>query len=156
MSVAELQELEEVRLLLAKGKQTGVSTYAEVATALAEVDIDEGDIEELHGYLEKSEIDLVEEASHRRPAAGRGAVDRRESPRKPATPVRPDMTTDSLQLFLKASSAVACSPLKEVELAERVGSATSTPSKKCVEASACAWWSTSPRTTATRGCPSST
>jgi RNA polymerase primary sigma factor len=59
MSVAELQELEEVRLLLAKGKQTGVLTYAEVATALAEVDVDEGDIEELHGYLEKSEIDIV-------------------------------------------------------------------------------------------------
>ena len=61
MSVAELQELEEVRLLVAKGRQTGVLTYAEVATALAEVEVDEGDIEELHGYLEKSEIELVED-----------------------------------------------------------------------------------------------
>ena len=38
MSVAELQELEEVRVLVAKGRQTGVLTYAEVATALAERD----------------------------------------------------------------------------------------------------------------------
>ena len=34
MSVAELQELEEVRLLVAKGRQTGVLTYAEVAVAM--------------------------------------------------------------------------------------------------------------------------
>src|SRR5918999_423293 len=54
MSVAELQELEEVRLLVAKGRQTGVLTYAEVATALAEVELDEGDVEELHGDLDKS------------------------------------------------------------------------------------------------------
>ena len=61
MSVAELQELEEVKLLVTKGQATGVLTYAEVATALAEVDLDEGDIEDLHGFLEKSEIELVEE-----------------------------------------------------------------------------------------------
>ena len=36
-------------------------TYAEVATALAEVELDEGDVEELHGYFEKSEIELVED-----------------------------------------------------------------------------------------------
>jgi RNA polymerase primary sigma factor len=54
MSVAELQELEEVKVLLAKGQQAGVLTYAEVATALAEIELDEGDVEELHGYFEKS------------------------------------------------------------------------------------------------------
>ena len=35
-------------------------TYAG-SPALSEVDLDEGDIEELHGYFEKSEIDLVED-----------------------------------------------------------------------------------------------
>ncbi len=35
MSVVELQELEEIKGLLAKGQLTGVLTYAEVATALA-------------------------------------------------------------------------------------------------------------------------
>ncbi len=52
MSVAELQELEEVKLLVTKGTATGVLTYAEVATALAEVDIDESDIEELLGFFD--------------------------------------------------------------------------------------------------------
>src|SRR5690348_17630651 len=61
MSVVELQELEEVKGLVAKGQQVGVLTYAEIATAVSELDLDEGDVEELHGYFEKSEIELVEE-----------------------------------------------------------------------------------------------
>jgi RNA polymerase primary sigma factor len=61
MSVTELQELEEIKGLLVKGQQTGVLTYGEVATAVAELDVDEADVEELHGFLEKAEIELVEE-----------------------------------------------------------------------------------------------
>ena len=61
MSVAELQELEEVKGLIARGLQVGVLTYAEVATVTAEVGLEESDIEDLHGLLERSEIELVEE-----------------------------------------------------------------------------------------------
>jgi RNA polymerase primary sigma factor len=61
MSVVDLQELEEVKGLLLKGQQLGVLTFAEIATAVAEIDLDESDVEELHTYLEKSEIELVEE-----------------------------------------------------------------------------------------------
>src|SRR5919202_1101929 len=77
MSVAELQELEEIKLLLMKGSQTGVVTYAEVATALAEVDVDEGDIEELHAFLEKSEIELVDDDPALQQQAEERAVDRK-------------------------------------------------------------------------------
>ena len=61
MSVVELQELEEVKGLVLKGQQVGVLTFAEIATAVSEIDLDEADVEELHGFLEKSEIELVEE-----------------------------------------------------------------------------------------------
>ena len=61
MSVVELQELEEIKGLVAKGSQTGVLTYAEIAAAVAEIDLDEADVEELHSFLERSEIELVEE-----------------------------------------------------------------------------------------------
>src|SRR5215213_5273471 len=101
MSVAELQELEEVKLLVAKGQQTGTLTFTEVATALSEVELDEGDIEELHGYFEKSEIELVEDdPTHAAPVVER-AVDRRSRRKKATIDLKPDMTTDSLQLFLK-------------------------------------------------------
>ena len=54
MSVVEMQELDEVKGLLAKGQQVGVLTYAEISTAMSEIDLDESDVEELHGFLEKS------------------------------------------------------------------------------------------------------
>jgi RNA polymerase primary sigma factor len=61
MSVVELQELDEVKGLLAKGQQVGVLSYTEITKAMSELDLDESDVEELHGFLEKSEIELVED-----------------------------------------------------------------------------------------------
>src|SRR5436190_1877008 len=61
MSVVELQELEEIKGLLAKGQQVGVLSYAEIATATAGLDVDEADVEELHGFFERAEIELVED-----------------------------------------------------------------------------------------------
>ena len=60
MSVAELQELEEVKGLITRGQQVGVLSYAEIQGAVAELDIDESDMEELHGFFERSEIELVD------------------------------------------------------------------------------------------------
>ena len=53
MSAAELQELEEVKGLIARGLQVGVLTYAEIATATAELGLEETDVEELHGLFER-------------------------------------------------------------------------------------------------------
>ena len=61
MSAADLQELDEVKGLIARGLQVGVLTYAEIATATAELGLEEGDVEELHGLFERCEIELVEE-----------------------------------------------------------------------------------------------
>src|SRR3954453_5894254 len=104
MSVVELQELEEIKGLLAKGQQVGVLTYAEIASAVAEIDLDEADVGELHGFLEKSEIELVEEIDPATAAANEveRAPDKRGRRKAKATlDLKPDMTTDSLQLFLK-------------------------------------------------------
>jgi RNA polymerase primary sigma factor len=134
MSVAELQELEEVRLLVAKGKQTGVLTYTEVATALAEVELDEGDVEELHGYLEKSEIELVEDDPTAAEPQVERAVDRRSRRKKAAIDLKPDMTTDSLQLFLKDIGKVRLlTAQEEVDLAKRIERGDLDAKQKMVE-----------------------
>lgn len=96
MSVVDLQELEEVKGLLLKGQQVGVLTFAEIQTAVAETDIDEADLEELHGFLERSEIELVEEID---PAVAAGQEDRAPDKRgrrraKATIDLKPDMTTD--------------------------------------------------------------
>ncbi|MGI8513061.1 MAG: RNA polymerase sigma factor region1.1 domain-containing protein, partial [Solirubrobacteraceae bacterium] len=100
MSVAELQETEEVKGLLTKGQQIGVLTHAEIAKAVAEMDVDEADVEDLKAYIEKAEIELVDDVD---PAATANEVERAPDKRgrrraKTALDLKPDMTTDSLQL----------------------------------------------------------
>ena len=136
MSVTELQELEEVKLLLTKGQAAGVLTYAEVANALAEVDIDESDIEDLHSFIEKSEIDLVEEVD---PALKAGQEERAVEPKrrrraKSQIDLKPDVTTDSLQLFLKDIGKVRLlTAQEEVDLAKGIERGDLDAKQKMVE-----------------------
>src|SRR6266540_935469 len=110
MSAAELSELEEIETLIANGRRLGVLTYAELAQAVSEFDLDEADVEQLHRLLEKQGIELVEE-----------------------TPLdlEPEITIDSLQLFLNNIGKV---PLlkapQEIELAKRIERGDLTPSRK--------------------------
>jgi RNA polymerase primary sigma factor len=137
MSVVELQELDEIKGLLAKGQQIGVLTYAEIGVATAELDLDESDVEELHGFFERSEIELVEDIDPATAAAleverapeGRG---RRKA--KTALDLKPDMTTDSLQLFLKDIGKVRLlTAQEEVDLARRIERGDLDAKQKMVE-----------------------
>ena len=136
MSVVELQELEEVKGLLLKGQQVGVLTFAEIQLAVAEIDLDETDIEELHGFLEKSEIEIVEEID---PAVEAAQVERAPDKRgrrkaKTAIDLKPDMTTDSLQLFLKDIGKVRLlTAQEEVDLARRIERGDLDAKQKMVE-----------------------
>src|SRR6478672_955958 len=69
MLVAEIQELEEVKTLVTKGQQLGVLTFGDVATAVSEVELDESDVEDLYGHLEKVGIELVEDLDPAQKAA---------------------------------------------------------------------------------------
>src|ERR1700751_4604133 len=137
MSVADLQELEEIKSLVNRGQQLGVLTYAEISGAVSELDLDEADVEELHGFLERAEIELVEELD---PAIA-VATDLERAPdkrgrRKPKTALdlKPDMTTDSLQLFLKDIGKVRLlTAQEEVDLAKRIERGDLDAKQKMVE-----------------------
>jgi RNA polymerase primary sigma factor len=137
MSVAELQELEEVKNLLAKGQEVGVLTFAEITKALAELDVDESDVEELHTFFEGSEIELVEEIDPAATAASQveRAPDKRRQRKSKAQDIfRPDMTTDSLQLFLKDIGKVRLlTAQEEVDLAKRIERGDLDAKQKMVE-----------------------
>src|SRR5438477_4058942 len=136
MSVAELQELEEIKGLVTRGQQLGVLTFAEIAGAVSELDLDEADVEELHGFLERAEIELVEELD---PAIAATEVERapdKRGRRKPKTALdlKPDMTTDSLQLFLKDIGKVRLlTAQEEVDLAKRIERGDLDAKQKMVE-----------------------
>jgi RNA polymerase primary sigma factor len=135
MSVVELGELDEIRGLIARGQHVGVLTYLEVATTAAELDLEESDVEELHGLLERYEIELVEEID---PAAAASvsierAADKRAGGTVPLD-LRPDVTTDGLQLFFKGIGKVQLlSAQEEVDLAKRIERGSFEAKQKMVE-----------------------
>jgi RNA polymerase primary sigma factor len=136
MSVAELQELEEVKGLIARGQQVGVLTYAEIATATGELLLDETDVEELHGLIERCEIELVEEID---PAtAASVSIERvpdQRTRRKAPLDLKPEGTTDALALFLKDIGKVRLlSAQQEVDLAKRIERGSFDAKQKMVEA----------------------
>ncbi len=137
MSVAELQELEEVKGLVARGLRVGVLTYAEIGIATGELGLDESDVEELRGLFERAEIELVEEID---PATAASlnierAPDKRGR-RKPkvALDLKPEGTTDALQLFLKDIGKVRLlTAQEEVDLAKRIWRGDMDAKQKMVE-----------------------
>jgi len=138
MLVAELQELEEVKGLINRGQQLGVLTFGDIASAVSEVDLDESDVEDLYGHLEKSGIELVEDMDPAQKAAAdampadTGKKGRRRQ--KAALDLKPDMTTDSLQLFLKDIGKVRLlTAAEEVELAKRIERGDLDAKQKMVE-----------------------
>jgi RNA polymerase primary sigma factor len=136
MSVAELQEFEEVKGLIARGQQVGVLTYAEITAAVAELDLDETDVEELHGFLERAEIELVEEVDLALAAREVERAPDKRGRRKPETALelKPDMTTDALQLFLRGIGKVRLlTAPEEVDLARRIERGSFEAKQKMVE-----------------------
>src|SRR5438046_3089386 len=135
MSVAELQELEEVKGLITRGQQVGVLRSAEIETATAELGLDESDVEELHGLFERSEIELVEEID---PAIAASlnterAPEKRTRRRAPLD-LKPERTTDALQLFLQDIGKVRLlSAQEEVDLAKRIERGSFDAKQKLVE-----------------------
>jgi RNA polymerase primary sigma factor len=110
--------------LVDRGQQLGVLTFAQVAGAVSELDLDEADVEELHGFLERAAIELVEELDPALAAvAGLERAPEKRGRRKPKTALdlKPDMTTDSLQLFMKDIGKVRLlTAQEEVGLAKRI------------------------------------
>ena len=97
-------------------------TYVEIAAAAAELGLEEPDIEELHGLLERCDIELVEEID---PAIvvsmNIERAPEKRTRRGVPLDLKPDMTTDSLQLFLREiGKARLLSAQEEVDLAKRI------------------------------------
>ena len=60
-------------------------TFGDIASAVSEVDLDESDVEDLYGHLEKSGIELVEDMDPAQKAAAEAMPDRHRQ-KRPAPP----------------------------------------------------------------------
>jgi RNA polymerase primary sigma factor len=135
MFVAELRELDEVKGLISRGQHLGTLSYAEIVGATAELDLDETEVEELHGLFEECEIELLDETD---PTAAMSLkVDRAPDKRprgKARLDLKPEMTTDALQLFLRDIRKVRLlTAQEEVDLAKLIERGSLDAKQKMVE-----------------------
>jgi RNA polymerase primary sigma factor len=112
---AEVEQLEQVRALIVQGRRFGVLTPAQISKAIGDLGLDERELEELGRLFARREIAVAEDAV---PAeASRGEPAGRPRPR----PAAPDVTTDSLQLFLRDLGRIRLlTAQEEVDLAKRI------------------------------------
>jgi RNA polymerase primary sigma factor len=111
----EAPEREEFGALLARGREAGALSRSEVARALAEVELAEGELEELHRMLDAADVELVDEEA--------GAEEAAAADLPPPAPdaLLLDPGPDGLALFLRRIGRV---PLltaeQEVALSRRI------------------------------------
>jgi RNA polymerase primary sigma factor len=124
-----ITEIDELRPLIAEGQDKGILTFAQIASALEEIEVTKEQVAELHAYMEDQGIEVVGDDG--RPAvseAGRfertepqGEKSAAEAPRKPEIDLTVEPSLDSLRLYLRAIGRVQLlTAEREVALAKRI------------------------------------
>src|SRR5918995_932376 len=105
LNVEAMLATDEAKALLEAGKAAGSLTAEEIALALVELDLEAGVLDSFYDTLESLDISVVEVVEEEEVAA----------------PVEREVSTDSLQLFLKDIGKVdLLTAAQEVELAKRI------------------------------------
>jgi len=124
--VSEILETEEARHLLEAAQAAGGSLSTdEIALALDELDLDAAQIDDFYHALEEMQIDVV----------GAPAAEVEEVEEEKAEAVAREISTDSLQLFLKDIGRVdLLTAAQEVELAKRIERGDHAAKQEMIEA----------------------
>jgi RNA polymerase primary sigma factor len=119
-SIAEVLETDEAKGLLETGREAGSLSTEEIALALGELELDAGQVDDFYHALEELQIEVVDTAE--------------EGARETVKETR-EVTTDSLQLFLKDIGKVdLLTAAQEVELAKRIERGEHRAKQEMVEA----------------------
>jgi RNA polymerase primary sigma factor len=118
---AELSEREEIGTLIESARNAGVVMHADVAQCVSELGLDEADIEQLHRLLEDRGIELVEELEPAVAANTPRILGTGDRAAETPLDLKPDITTDSLQLFLNTLGKVPLlTKAQEIALTKRI------------------------------------
>jgi RNA polymerase primary sigma factor len=134
-SEAPFLEVEEVRGLVAEGKERGYLTLEEITATFEEVELTKEQIVELHAHLQENGVDIV--ANDDRPPGlieinGDGAE---PAPRKPTIDLTVEPSLDSLRLYLRSIGRVELLTAdQEVFLAKRIERGDMVAKQQMIEA----------------------
>jgi RNA polymerase primary sigma factor len=116
-------EHEELRSLVAEGRERGFLTFEEIAQCLEEVEITKEQVRDLHVHLVDSGIEIVS-ADGRPPQPSDGAAPadgQPQVPKKPEIDLTVEPSLDSLRLYLRSIGRVdLLTADQEVMLAKRI------------------------------------
>src|SRR5690349_18090106 len=121
LSIAEVLETDEAKGLLESGRTNSSLTTEEIALALGELELDAAQMDDFYHALEELQIEVLD---------GSGAEER-----EPQAETAREISTDSLQLFLKDIGKVdLLTAAQEVELAKRIERGEHKAKQEMVEA----------------------
>lgn len=116
LSAGELEQLAEVRALIAQGRRVGVLTRAQIERAIGDLGLDGHALDELRRSFANREIVIAEDDRDSANGNGNGNGNGKAARRQAG-----EMTTDSLQLLLRDLRKVRLlSQREEVALAKRI------------------------------------
>ncbi len=119
-TIAEVLETDEAKGLLEAGREAGSLSTEEISLALGEFELDAAQVDDFYHALEELHIEVV---------------DGSEPEQREPTPQAREVTTDSLQLFLKDIGKVdLLTAAQEVELAKRIERGEHSAKQEMVEA----------------------
>jgi RNA polymerase primary sigma factor len=137
-------EAEEIKVLVATGREQGFLTYDAIAEAVVELDVSREQVEELHTHLIEQGIDVIARediAVKAEPAPVEAAAEPMAEPvvspraAESAAEGLPDGNLDSLRLYLRSIGQVELlTATQEVELARRIERGDMEAKRQMVEA----------------------
>ena len=120
-----LAEIDELRRLLAEGRERGYLTFQEIAACLEDVDVSKEQVVQLHGHLLEHGVDIVaEDGAASTPDRARGGGrhgDDGVARKKPEVDLTVEPSLDALRLYLRSIGRVELLTAgEEVALAKRI------------------------------------
>jgi RNA polymerase primary sigma factor len=137
---APFLEVEELRALVAEGRERGYLTFEEIAGCLEEVEVTKEQVRDLHAHLVENGVDVV--AQDGKPTVAAPPDGQPQSsdaappaPKKPEIDLTVEPSLDSLRLYLRSIGRVdLLSAEEEVSLAKRIERGDMTAKQQMVEA----------------------
>jgi len=123
---APFLEAEELRALLAEGRERGFLTFEEIADCLEEVEVTKEQVQSLHADLVESGVDVVSQDGRPAAASADGAQPlvqdgQPSAAKKPEIDLTVEPSLDSLRLYLRSIGRVdLLTADEEVSLAKRI------------------------------------
>jgi RNA polymerase primary sigma factor len=127
-------EIEELRGLVALGRERGYLTFEQISTTLEEVEITKEQVSGLHAHLVEHGVDVIAEDGVSAYKERRGG-DSNGQPKKEELDLTVEPSLDSLRLYLRSIGQVELlTAAQEVELAKRIERGDMLAKRQMVEA----------------------